>query len=81
MAHAYSHLYNLPTTGLRFFTVYGPGATRYGFISIYQINNRRKTNKVFNNGNMVRDFTYIDDIIESIFRLIKKPPNHQLIKI
>lgn len=71
MAHTYSHLYKIKTTGLRFFTVYGP----YGrpdmaiFLFTEAILNNRPIN-VFNNGNLVRDFTYVDDIVESIFRLI-----------
>ena len=75
MAHSYSHLYNLPTTGLRFFTVYGPwGRPDMAlFIFTKSIINGDYIN-VFNNGNMVRDFTYIDDIVEGIFKLIDKNP-------
>ena len=75
MAHTYSHLFNIPTTGLRFFTVYGPWGRPDMALFLFTkaiLNNEEI--KVFNNGNMLRDFTYIDDIIESIFRLIDKPP-------
>ena len=73
MAHTYSHLYNLPTTGLRFFTVYGPWGRPDMALFLFTdaiINDRPI--KVFNNGNMIRDFTYIDDIIEGVFRVIFK---------
>ena len=75
MAHSYSHLFNLPTTGLRFFTVYGPwGRPDMAlFIFTKSIINGDTIN-VYNNGNMTRDFTYIDDIVESIFRIIDKNP-------
>ena len=70
MAHSYSHLYDLPTTGLRFFTVYGPWGrpdmAPYLFTDAI-LNNREI--KVFNNGKMKRDFTYIDDIVEGIVRI------------
>ena len=74
MAHTYSHLYGLPSIGLRFFTVYGPwGRPDMAlFLFTKSIINGEKI-KIFNNGNMIRDFTYIDDIIESIIRLINKP--------
>lgn len=74
MAHTYSHLFGLPTTGLRFFTVYGPWGRPDMALFLFTnaiINN--KPIKVFNNGNMQRDFTYIDDIVESIYRLMKSP--------
>ena len=73
MAHTYSHLYDLPTTGLRFFTVYGPWGRPDMALFLFTdaiINDRPI--KVFNNGNMMRDFTYIDDIIEGVFRVIFK---------
>ena len=74
MAHSYSHLYNLPTTGLRFFTVYGPwdrpDMALQNFANSIMKN---KTIKIFNNGNHSRDFTYIDDIVESVLRVIDKP--------
>src|SRR5699024_1266720 len=74
MAHTYSHLYGIPTTGLRFFTVYGPwGRPDMAlFLFTEAIVNDRPID-VFNYGKMMRDFTYIDDIIESITRLTKKP--------
>ena len=75
MAHAYSKLYDLPTTGLRFFTVYGPWGRpdMSPFLFIDAILNDRPI-KVFNNGDMLRDFTYIDDIVEGIVRVIDKIP-------
>jgi len=80
MAHSYSHLFNLSTTGLRFFTVYGPwGRPDMAlFLFAEAILNNEPIN-VFNHGNMIRDFTYIDDIVESIVRLVVKPasPNKQ----
>ena len=76
MAHTYSHLYNLPTTGLRFFTAYGPwGRPDMALFLFTKSILEGKPIKVFNNGDMIRDFTYIDDIIESIFRLLNKPAN------
>jgi len=70
MAHTYSHLYSLPTTGLRFFTVYGPWGRpdMAPFLFTDAIANDRPI-KVFNNGKMQRDFTYIDDIVEGIIRI------------
>jgi UDP-glucuronate 4-epimerase len=75
MAHTYSHLYGLPTTGLRFFTVYGPwGRPDMAlFLFTKAILNNEPIN-VFNHGNMVRDFTYIDDIVEGIVRVIDNVP-------
>ena len=75
MAHSYSHLYALPTTGLRFFTVYGPwGRPDMALFLFTKAIVSNEPIKVFNNGKMIRDFTYIDDIVESIMRVIKKPP-------
>lgn len=75
MAHSYSHLFDLPTTGLRFFTVYGPWGrpdmALFLFTDAIQAN---KPIKVFNHGNMVRDFTYVGDIVKSIRLLLEKPP-------
>ena len=70
MAHSYSHLYDLPTTGLRFFTVYGPWGRpdMAPYLFTNAILNDREI-KVFNNGKMKRDFTYIDDIVEGIIRI------------
>lgn len=75
MAHAYSKLYNLPTTGLRFFTVYGPWGRpdMSPFLFIDAILHDRPI-KVFNNGDMLRDFTYIDDIVEGIVRITEVVP-------
>ena len=73
MAHTYSHLYGLPSTGLRFFTVYGPWGRPDMALFLFTdaiINDRPI--KVFNKGNMIRDFTFIDDIIEGVFRVIFK---------
>ncbi len=74
MAHTYSHLYQIPTTGLRFFTVYGPwGRPDMAlFLFTKSILNGEPIN-VFNKGKMIRDFTYIDDIVESIIRVLNKP--------
>ena len=75
MAFSYSNIFKLPTTGLRFFTVYGP----YGRpdMSLFKFT-KNILNKspidLFNNGNHVRDFTYIDDVVDAIYKIIKKPP-------
>ncbi len=75
MAHAYSHLYGLPATGLRFFTVYGPwGRPDMALFLFTEAILRGEPIKVFNYGNMVRDFTYIDDIVEGVVRVIDNPP-------
>jgi UDP-glucuronate 4-epimerase len=75
MAHTYSHLYRLPATGLRFFTVYGPwGRPDMAPMLFARAIAEGKPLKVFNNGNLSRDFTYIDDIIEGITRVIKDVP-------
>jgi len=75
MAHSYSYLYNLPTTGLRFFTVYGPwGRPDMAlFLFVKKIYQGKKID-VFNHGNHTRDFTYIDDIVNSVYKLIFKIP-------
>lgn len=75
MAHAYSKLYGLPTTGLRFFTVYGPWGRpdMSPFLFIDAILHNRSI-KVFNNGDMLRDFTYIDDIVEGVVRIARVIP-------
>lgn len=74
MAHAYSHLYGIPSTGLRFFTVYGPWGRpdMSPFLFTDAILHNRPI-KVFNNGDMLRDFTYIDDIVEGVVRVIDRP--------
>ncbi|RXS20211.1 NAD-dependent epimerase [Staphylococcus saprophyticus] len=74
MAHTYSHLYNLPTTGLRFFTVYGPwGRPDMALFKFTKAIVNDEVIDVYNHGNMMRDFTYVDDIVEAISRLVKKP--------
>lgn len=73
MAHSYSHLYELPSTGLRFFTVYGPwGRPDMALFLFTKSILDGKPIEIFNNGNMVRDFTYIDDITESLIRVLDK---------
>lgn len=75
MAHTYSHLYALPTTGLRFFTVYGPwGRPDMAYFTFTKAIIAGETLKVFNQGKMKRDFTYIDDVVEGIVRLMEKIP-------
>jgi UDP-glucuronate 4-epimerase len=74
MAHTYSALYKIPTTGLRFFTVYGPyGRPDMAMFLFTKAIIEGRAIQVFNNGDMRRDFTYVDDIVEAIFRLIFKP--------
>jgi len=73
MAHTYSHLYQLPTTGLRFFTVYGPwGRPDMALFLFADAMLKNKPIDVFNDGNMVRDFTFIDDIVEGVIRVLDK---------
>ncbi|RUM36959.1 MAG: capsular biosynthesis protein CpsI [Desulfobulbus sp.] len=75
MAHCYSHLYQIPCTGLRFFTVYGPwGRPDMAPILFTKAILEGRPIDIFNNGNMVRDFTYIDDIVEGVFRLLDHVP-------
>ncbi len=72
MAHTYSHLFHLPTTGLRFFTVYGPwGRPDMAMFLFTDAIIKGKPIKVFNNGQLERDFTYIDDIVEGVLRILK----------
>ena len=74
MAHSYSQLYGIPATGLRFFTVYGPwGRPDMALFLFTKSILDNKPIKVFNGGKMIRDFTYVDDISESLLRIIKKP--------
>lgn len=74
MAHTYSHLYGLPTTGLRFFTVYGPwGRPDMALFLFADAMRQGRPIDVFNGGNMVRDFTFIDDIVEGVVRVLDKP--------
>jgi UDP-glucuronate 4-epimerase len=75
MAHTYSHLYHIPTTGLRFFTVYGPwGRPDMAAFSFTQAIIEGRPIKIFNYGKMRRDFTYIDDIVEGVIRVLDRPP-------
>jgi UDP-glucuronate 4-epimerase len=75
MAHTYSHLFGLPTTGLRFFTVYGPwGRPDMALFLFTRAIMENRPIDVFNNGNMERDFTYIDDIVEGVYRVINRIP-------
>ena len=75
MAHAYSYLYGIPATGLRFFTVYGPwGRPDMAYFSFTKNIFENKPINVYNHGHMKRDFTYIDDITEAVYRLIDRPP-------
>jgi UDP-glucuronate 4-epimerase len=75
MAHTYSHLFGLPTTGLRFFTVYGPwGRPDMALFLFTKAILEGRPIDVFNNGNMERDFTYVDDIVEGVARVIEKIP-------
>ncbi|MBR1382465.1 MAG: GDP-mannose 4,6-dehydratase [Ruminococcus sp.] len=75
LAHAYSKLYNIPSTGLRFFTVYGPaGRPDMAYFGFTNKLVKGETIKIFNYGNCRRDFTYVDDIVEGVVRVMKKPP-------
>jgi len=74
MAHTYAHLYGLATTGLRFFTVYGPwGRPDMALFKFTKNILEGKAIEVFNNGNMIRDFTYVDDIVEGVVRVMDRP--------
>lgn len=78
MAHAYSKLYNIPSTGLRFFTVYGPaGRPDMAYFGFTNKLLKGKTIEIFNYGNCKRDFTYIDDIVEGVKRVMQKPPERK----
>ncbi|MGB3291749.1 MAG: NAD-dependent epimerase [Phormidesmis sp.] len=75
MAHSYSHLYELPVTGLRFFTVYGPwGRPDMAYFKFVEAIAQGRPIDVYNHGQMKRDFTYIDDVVEGIVRVMNKPP-------
>ncbi|NEP18301.1 MAG: NAD-dependent epimerase [Leptolyngbya sp. SIO4C1] len=75
MAHAYSHLYNLPTTGLRFFTVYGPwGRPDMAYFKFVDAIANDRPIQVYNHGKMERDFTYIDDVVEGVARTMRHIP-------
>ncbi|MBQ7688686.1 MAG: GDP-mannose 4,6-dehydratase [Clostridia bacterium] len=78
LAHAYAKLYNIPSTGLRFFTVYGPaGRPDMFYYSATEKLCRGETIKIFNYGNCKRDFTYVDDIVEGVFRVMQGAPEKQ----
>ncbi len=78
MAHAYSKLYNIPSTGLRFFTVYGPaGRPDMAYFGFTDKLVKGETIKIFNYGNCKRDFTYIDDIVEGVVRIMQHAPEKQ----
>ena len=79
MAYTYSKLYNIPTTGLRFFTVYGPwGRPDMSPTLFMKAIANNETIKVFNHGNMMRDFTYIDDIVTGLIKIISSPPKAEI---
>lgn len=79
MAHAYSKLYNIPSTGLRFFTVYGPaGRPDMAYFSFTNKLREGKTIEIFNYGNCKRDFTYIDDIVEGVIRVMQGAPERKV---
>ena len=79
MAYTYSHLYGFPTTGLRFFTVYGPwGRPDMAMFLFTDAIVKGNPIKVFNEGKMERDFTYIDDIVEGVVRIVEKDPKDRL---
>lgn len=81
MAHSYSHLYDFKTTGLRFFTVYGPwGRPDMAMFLFTDAIIHNKPIKVFNNGNLERDFTYIDDITEGVVRILETPFTDKILK-
>ncbi len=75
MAHTYSHLFKIPTTGLRFFTVYGPwGRPDMAYFLFVNAILKGKPIKVFNHGNMARDFTYVDDVVEGVIKVLHQAP-------
>lgn len=79
MAHAYSKLYNIPSTGLRFFTVYGPaGRPDMAYFGFANKLLKGETIQIFNYGNCKRDFTYIDDIVEGVIRVMQGPPERRM---
>lgn len=81
IAHSYSHLYGMPVTGLRFFTVYGPwGRPDMGYFKFTDAIVRGKPIEVYNHGRMRRDFTYIDDVVEGIVRVIEHPPKQSVLQ-
>jgi UDP-glucuronate 4-epimerase len=82
MAHTYSHLFDLPTTGLRFFTVYGPwGRPDMALLSFTRAIVEGRPIELYNHGNMMRDFTYIDDIAEGVVRVLERPSGYRVFNI
>jgi UDP-glucuronate 4-epimerase len=86
LAYTYSHLYKIPTTGLRFFTVYGPlGRPDMAYFSFTDNYFKKEPIKIFNNGDfkndLYRDFTYVDDVVEGIINLLNNPPNFNDIEV
>ncbi|WP_022953707.1 NAD-dependent epimerase [Leucothrix mucor] len=82
MAHSYSHLFDIPVTGLRFFTVYGPwGRPDMAYFKFTKAILADQPIDVYNHGDMIRDFTYIDDIVEGVVRVIDRPPEPQVSEI
>ena len=82
MAHSYSHLFDIPMTGLRFFTVYGPwGRPDMAYFKFTKAILADQPIDVYNHGDMIRDFTYIDDIVEGVVRVIDRPPEPQIREI
>ena len=80
MAHSYSHLYRIPTTSLRFFTVYGPwGRPDMALFLFADKIMKGEPIQVFNRGQMKRDFTYVDDIVEGVFRVMDNSPKPTLV--
>lgn len=78
MAHAYSKLYNIPSTGLRFFTVYGPaGRPDMAYFGFTNKLLKGETIQIFNYGNCKRDFTYVDDIVEGVVRVMQGAPERE----
>ena len=78
MAHAYSKLYNIPSTGLRFFTVYGPaGRPDMAYFSFTDKLVKGEKIEIFNYGNCKRDFTYVDDVVDGVVRVMRKAPQKQ----
>ncbi len=79
LAHSYSKLYNIPSTGLRFFTVYGPaGRPDMAYFGFTNMLRKGETIKIFNYGNCKRDFTYVDDIVEGVQRVMHKAPERRV---
>lgn len=79
LAYAYSELYNIPSTGLRFFTVYGPaGRPDMAYFGFADKLRKNQTIEIFNYGNCKRDFTYIDDIVEGVMRVVQSPPERTI---